>query len=113
MKKSHLIILAFGIFFLFLIQMAGSLVESIYILDLMNTSLDEKALGVLFFFSPVLLFFFRKKLPVQTAWILFGLLFRSRPHTLSEYPGTYASFRDRYRYWIDAVSLPDDRQRKR
>jgi len=78
MKKSHLIILAFGIFFLFLIQMAGSLVESIYILDLMNTSLDEKALGVLFFFSPVLLFFFRKKLPVQTAWILFGLLFLAR-----------------------------------
>ena len=78
MKKSHLIILAFGIFFLFLIQMAGSLVESIYILDLMNTSLDEKALGVLFFFSPVLLFFFRKKLPVQTAWILFGLLLLAR-----------------------------------
>jgi len=52
MKKSHLIILAFGIFFLFLIQMAGSLVES--------------------------LFFYRKKLPVQTAWILFGLLFLAR-----------------------------------
>ena len=78
MKKLHLIVIAFGIFFLFLIQMAGSLVESIYILDLMNTSLDEKALGVLFFFSPVLLLFFRKKLPVQTAWILFGLLFLAR-----------------------------------
>ena len=58
--------------------MAGSLVESIYILDLMNTSLDEKALGVLFFFSPVLLFFFRKKLPVQMVWVLFGLLFLAR-----------------------------------
>ena len=78
MKKSSLIVIAFGIFFLFFIQMAGSLVESIYILDLMNTSLDEKALGVLFFFSPVLLYFYRKKLPVQTAWILFGLLFLAR-----------------------------------
>ncbi len=78
MKKSHLIVIAFGIFFLFLIQMAGSLVESIYILDLMNTSLDEKALGLLFFFSPVLLFFYPKKQPVQTAWILFGLLFLAR-----------------------------------
>jgi endonuclease/exonuclease/phosphatase family metal-dependent hydrolase len=78
MKKPYLVVIAFGIFFLFLIQMAGSLVESIYILDLMNTSLDEKALGVLFFFSPVLLFFYRKKLPVLTVWILFGLLFLAR-----------------------------------
>jgi len=78
MKKTHLIVIAFGIFFLFTIQMAGTLVESIYILDLMNTSLDEKALGVLFFFSPVLLLFFRKKLPDQTTWILFGLLFLAR-----------------------------------
>ncbi|MBI4928441.1 MAG: hypothetical protein HY835_11790, partial [Anaerolineae bacterium] len=55
MKKSFSIILTFGILFLFLIQMTGTLVESIYILDLMNTSLDEKALGLLFFFAPALL----------------------------------------------------------
>ena len=61
--------------------MAGSLVESIYILDLMNTSLDEKVLGLLFFFSPALLFFFRKKLPVQIIWVLFGLLFFARGFT--------------------------------
>jgi len=78
MKKPYFVVIALAIFFLFLIQMAGSLVESIYILDLMNTSLDEKALGVLFFFSPVLLFFYRRKSPLQTAWILFGLLFLAR-----------------------------------
>ncbi|MCJ7733015.1 MAG: hypothetical protein MUP11_00575, partial [Anaerolineales bacterium] len=78
MKKPQFVVIAFGIFFLFLIQMAGSLIESIYILDLMNTSLDEKALGLLFFFSPVLLFFYPKKQPLQTVWILFGLLFLAR-----------------------------------
>ncbi len=78
MKKSTVVVIAFGIFFLFLIQMAGSLVESIYILDLMNTSLDEKALGLLFFFSPVFIFFTPKKRPAQTVWILFGLLFLAR-----------------------------------
>ncbi len=78
MKKPYFVVIALAIFFLFLIQMAGTLVESIYILDLMNTSLDEKALGVLFFFSPVLLLFYRGKLPLQTAWILFGLLFLAR-----------------------------------
>ena len=74
MKKPSIFVIAFAIFFLFFIQTAGSLVESIYILDLMNTSLDEKALGLLFFFSPVFLFFTPKKRPVQMVWILFGLL---------------------------------------
>lgn len=78
MKKSSLVVIAFGIFFLFFIQVAGSLVESIYILDLMNTSLDEKALGLLFFFSPVFLFFFPNKRPGLIVWILFGLLFVAR-----------------------------------
>ena len=48
---------------LFFIQMAGTLVESIYILNLLNTALDEKALGLLFFFSPVVLLFWRKNFP--------------------------------------------------
>ena len=54
MKKTPAI-LVFAILFLFFIQLSGVLVESIYILDLMNTNLDEKALGVLFFFSPLVL----------------------------------------------------------
>lgn len=87
MKKSHLIVIAFGIFFLFLIQLAGTLVESIYILDLMNTSLDAKALGVLFFFSPVLLLLFRKKLPIPIVWGLIGLLVFTRG--LTPYLATY------------------------
>lgn len=78
MKKQYAVVIALGIFFLFFIQLAGSLVESIYILDLMNTSLDEKALGLLFFFSPVFLFFYPKKRPARTVWILFGLLFLAR-----------------------------------
>ena len=72
MKKNHLVVIAFAIFFLFLIQMAGTLVESIYILDLMNTSLDEKALGVLFFFSPVLLLFFPKNMPLRRSGFCLG-----------------------------------------
>ncbi len=78
MKKSHLLILALGILILFIIQSAGTLVESIYILDLMNSNLDEKALGVLFFFAPLLLLpFFRKGRSILP-WILLSLLFISR-----------------------------------
>ncbi len=78
MKKTYPLVLAFGIVFLFFIQVAGTLVESIYVLDLMNTSLDEKALGVLFFFTPVLLIPFYKKFPRGLIWIAFAVLFLSR-----------------------------------
>ena len=78
MKNSYPLVIAFGIFFLFFIQLTGILVESIYILDLMNTSLDAKALGLLFFFSPALLLPFRKKFPSWFVWALFGVLFISR-----------------------------------
>lgn len=78
MKQSDAIVISFAILYLFIIQMAGSLVESIYILDLLNTTLDEKALGLLFFFSPVLLILFRKNGPGWLVWLVFGLLFFAR-----------------------------------
>jgi len=78
MKKSYSFVLVFSLFFLFFIQMAGTLVESIYILDLMNSSLDEKALGVLFFFSPLLLLPLRVQKTDRWAWVAFGTLFLSR-----------------------------------
>ena len=65
MKKSPLFVLVFAILFLFTVQSAGTLVESIYILDLMNTRLDEKAAGILFFFAPALLLLFRRHVLVR------------------------------------------------
>jgi endonuclease/exonuclease/phosphatase family metal-dependent hydrolase len=70
-------IIASAVSFLFIFQMAGTLVESIYILDLLNTALDEKALGLLFFFSPFLLILFRK-MPSWMVWVIFGVLFIAR-----------------------------------
>lgn len=78
MKKSVLPILTFGIFFLFLLQTAGSLVESIYILELLKTSMDEKALGVLFFFSPVLLLLLRRRPPRAILLLITGILIVGR-----------------------------------
>ncbi|HSB66687.1 MAG TPA: hypothetical protein VLD65_08910, partial [Anaerolineales bacterium] len=78
LKKSHILILAFAILILFIIQSAGTLVESIYILDLMTSGLDAKALGVLFFFVPLIFLPFFKRNPRWLMWILFGLLLISR-----------------------------------
>jgi endonuclease/exonuclease/phosphatase family metal-dependent hydrolase len=77
MKRFSLII-ASSILLLFFIQSAGTLVESIYILDLMHTTLDAKVLGLLFFFTPVLLLPFAKRIPVLLTWITFAVLFISR-----------------------------------
>jgi len=83
-KDHH--ILGIGILLLFTVQMATTLVESIYILDLLKTSLDEKALGVLFFFSPVLLFFLKKPAPRWLYWLAGALLILAR--SLTPYLGT-------------------------
>ncbi len=81
MKKHVISVTVFALFFLFFIQMAGTLVQSIYILDLMNTSLDARAAGVLFFFTPALLLPFRKRLPAWLLWVLTGLLLLARGFT--------------------------------
>jgi endonuclease/exonuclease/phosphatase family metal-dependent hydrolase len=78
MKKTYLPIFAFAILILFLIQSTGTLVESIYILDLMTSGLDARALGVLFFFAPLLVLPLFKKRPRWLVWVLFGLLFIAR-----------------------------------
>ncbi len=83
MRKPAPLILAAAVLILFVIQSAGTLVESIYILDLLNTSLDEKVLGILFFFSPLVALPFFRKSPHWLSWILFALLFITRglvPH---------------------------------
>jgi hypothetical protein len=44
----------------------------------MNSRLDAKVLGVLFFFGPLLFLPFFKKYPRLLMWVLFGILFISR-----------------------------------
>ncbi|NSW54152.1 MAG: endonuclease/exonuclease/phosphatase family protein [Anaerolineae bacterium] len=73
MKSDHLRIALFAVLFLFLLQLSGTLIESIYILDLLNTTLDAKALGLLFFFTPLLLLPFHarpRRLALAAALVL-------------------------------------------
>src|SRR5512133_1709556 len=78
MKKEYGLIAALGIVFLLFIQFAGTLVESIYLMDLLHSGLDAKILGVLFFFTPLLLLPLYKKFPRGLLWLSFGLLFIMR-----------------------------------
>jgi endonuclease/exonuclease/phosphatase family metal-dependent hydrolase len=78
MRTRFPLVFAYAITFLFFIQMAGVLVESIYILDLLNTSLDARALGLLFFFSPVVLLVWRKPFPGWLVGLFFLALLEAR-----------------------------------
>lgn len=78
MNRHLLLIAGFSILFLFFIQVAGTLVEAIYILDLLKTSLDARVLGVLFFFSPVFLLPFKRQAPRWFIWLAFVLLIIGR-----------------------------------
>lgn len=74
MNKPYLLTILFGILFLFLVQSAGTLVESIYIMDLMNSSLDAKVLGILFFFTPLLALPFYVRYRRSLIWIFYATL---------------------------------------
>ncbi len=78
MRNKTLSILSFSILFLFLLQTAGTLVESIYILALLNTSMDARVISILFFFSPFVLIFFKKPVPTWFFWLTMLLLFLGR-----------------------------------
>ena len=78
MKKHWVFLLGFAFFLLLLIQSITVFIESIYILELLSTSLDEKVLGMLFLFSPVLLFLFGKKVPRWLIWASFILFLVGR-----------------------------------
>ncbi|MDP3179921.1 MAG: hypothetical protein Q8M76_18565, partial [Spirochaetaceae bacterium] len=75
-KDAHVVALAIP--FLFFLQLSGTLIESIYILDLLRSGLDEKALGVLFFFSPLLFLPLYKRRPREAAWLAFAILAAAR-----------------------------------
>ncbi|PKN98111.1 MAG: hypothetical protein CVU42_13510 [Chloroflexi bacterium HGW-Chloroflexi-4] len=119
MRKSFGLIAALGIIFLFFIQLAGTLVESIYLMDLLHSGLDEKILGVLFFFTPPLLIPLYKKYPRVLLWLNFGLLFVMRgvlpylnvmPRMLISGLGVFAVVS---LFFLLLQSLPEGDERKR
>ncbi|MFX1281766.1 MAG: endonuclease/exonuclease/phosphatase family protein [Promethearchaeota archaeon] len=62
-KKINSELALLTVMFLFFFQLVGDLIQSIYMLDLLNLELDEKALGLLFLITPVILLAFKHKIP--------------------------------------------------
>ncbi|MES0361179.1 MAG: endonuclease/exonuclease/phosphatase family protein [Anaerolineales bacterium] len=87
MNKQLSLILGFGVLFLLFVQSIATFIEGIYILELLSTSLDEKVLGILFLFSPILLLPFGKRVPRWLIWVSYSLLVIGRG--VIPYLGTY------------------------
>ncbi len=63
LSRSYLEVAFFSIFFLFFFQLFSDFTESTYILVLMTLSLNQNALALIFLLSPLILVFFRDKIP--------------------------------------------------
>ena len=81
MTRRYLVILAYAIMWLFVVQCITALVEAVYMLELLNTSLDEKVLGIVFLLSPFLLFLFGRRASRSVLWIAGALLVAARAAT--------------------------------
>ena len=62
-KKVNSELALLTVMFLFFFQLVGDLIESVYMLDLLNLEMDEKVLGLLFLLTPVIMLVFRHKIP--------------------------------------------------
>jgi len=63
LKEKYSIIILFAILFLFFFQTLSDLVERIYAYALLNLEPDENILGLVFLLTPLILLFFRKRIP--------------------------------------------------
>jgi endonuclease/exonuclease/phosphatase family metal-dependent hydrolase/MFS family permease len=69
-KENYSDLILLSILFLFFLQLISDLVESIYVLDLLHTSLDEKVAGIIFLLTPIILIFFKKGVSKKFLYIL-------------------------------------------
>ena len=66
--------LLFALVFLLFFQLTADFIESIYTFGLLGTNIPPEIISVLFFFSPLLLLFFRRKLPLRIGLLLAGIV---------------------------------------
>lgn len=66
-------ILFYSLVFLLFFQLVPDFIESIYAFGLLGTNIPPQIISILFFFSPVILLFFPKRIPRQMMYLLAAL----------------------------------------
>ncbi|MRR32934.1 hypothetical protein EG834_21960, partial [bacterium] len=73
-QASWMFTLLFALVFLLFFQLTADFIESIYTFGLLGTNIPPEIISVLFFFSPLLLLFSRRGLPLRIGLVLAGLI---------------------------------------
>ncbi len=69
-RSAWQIILFFTLIFLFFFQLVPDFIESVYAFGLLGTNIPPQVISILFFFSPVVLLFFPKRIPSQLLYLV-------------------------------------------
>jgi len=77
-KNSYSELILVSIMFLFFLELFSDFVECVYIFALMTLSININVLSVLFFFSSIILLFFRKEVPDKVFLVVGVLMVTSR-----------------------------------
>ncbi|HAL15845.1 MAG TPA: hypothetical protein DCP32_03555 [Anaerolineaceae bacterium] len=72
-NRSWKFTLFFSLTFLIFFQLTSDFIESIYTFGLLGTDIPPEIVSIVFFFSPLALLFFRRRLPLRAALVLTGV----------------------------------------
>ncbi len=72
-NRSWKFALYLSLVFLFFFQLTSDFIESIYTFGLLGTNIPPEIVSIVFFFSPLALLFFRRRLPLRAALWLTGV----------------------------------------
>jgi endonuclease/exonuclease/phosphatase family metal-dependent hydrolase len=78
-KEGWKSVLFFCLIFLLFFQLVSDFVETIYTFGLLGTNIPPEIVSVLFFFTPLILLFFRRGLPYRFALVLAGVAALAHP----------------------------------
>ena len=72
-NRSWRFTLFFSLTFLIFFQLTSDFIESIYTFGLLGTDIPPEIVSIVFFFSPLVLLLFRRRLPLRAALVLAGV----------------------------------------
>ena len=79
LKEDWKSVLFFGLLFLLFFQLVSDFIETIYAFGLLGTNIPPEIASVLFFFTPLILLFFRRRLPYRVALVLAAIVALAHP----------------------------------
>jgi endonuclease/exonuclease/phosphatase family metal-dependent hydrolase len=78
-KEGWKSVLFFGLLLLLFFQLVSDFIETIYAFGLLGTNIPPEIVSILFFFTPLILLFFRRQLPYRVVLVLAAIVALAHP----------------------------------